>query len=476
MFSLKVVILVTTSLLACSAWCKTFVIVENKTSIKLHFETTQSGYSLSRNHWDQLAFDIEPDQTRSILGFNRDIGIKRGKTFLFTTRVSSDLNDGEKINLLQLLQGRTVNSHLWQSLTTGNQKVVWNDTRDSKHIGVTINGKPIRVSYRAVSDGTNDNIIYSFKELPQGNIGEEENKLSILNYNIYMRPIALFKNGQFIRAEFLPEVISGNDVVNFSEAFDDDVRDLLISRISNEYPYRTKVVGKDKGFKQDGGVLIVSRWPIIEEDEYLFGDLCFKDFEDCLSNKGIGYAKILKGSKFYHIFATHMQAGYTQKDKNVRRAQLRKFKQFIDSKNINKDEPVIMTGDFNVHRKELDEKEDNFDALEVLNDVLNLDEGWISDSSVKNNYALMLKILKASGLPHTGHSYSYDPTVNKLGKSSDPAELVEHIMFSDEHRTPISASQKVIIAKSKTPWRQYVWEDFISDLSDHFPVRAEFQF
>jgi hypothetical protein len=452
---------------------KTVVMVENHTSVRLEFRTTQMGYPLSQENWKQLGHDIAPGSTSALLEFNRDRGIKNRRNFVFSTQI---LNDGDKVTLLQLLQGRSVNSHMWQSLKVGTKRQIWNDTRKPKHVSITINGRPIRVTYRAVADGLDDNIVYSFNEIPLRNIGEEESKLTLLNYNIYMRPISLFKNGQMIRTQYLPEAIAGNDVINFSEAFDDTARAALLRNIINEYPYSTKVVGSDQGIEQDGGVIIVSKWPILEEDEYLFGELCFKDFEDCLSNKGIGYAKILKGTKVYHIFATHLQAGYTTRDKSVRRKQLRKLKDFVESKEIDRSEPIIMTGDFNIHRKELLQSEEGFDALEAIHDVLNPAADLISNTDVKNNYALMLKILGASGIPHSGHEFSFDPTINQLGKSSEPPELVEHVMFALGHLRPKEASQRVLIVKSREPWREFCWEDYIYDLSDHFPVQAEFQF
>lgn len=457
--------------LVSNVWAKTFVVVENKTSLTLHLETALEKSSLERDYWGQLAYEVAPGKTVRILKFNRDSGIKNKKTYLFGTKVRVD---GDSVKLLQMVRGKFINSHLWQSLGVPDRKLVWSDNRDPKTMGVMLGGKPVRITYRAVPDKTDDNVHYEFSELPFLEIGGEEKKLTLLDYNIYMRPSGVFKNGQNIRARLLPEVIKGNDVVVFAEAFDNSARKILFEGIKHDYPFRTKVIGEDRGPFQDGGVAIASKWPILEEDEYLFGKLCHMMFEDCLSDKGIAYAKVLKGTMPYHIFATHLQAGYTAKDKKVRRDQLRKLREFVEQKNIPAFEAVIMTGDFNINYMELEEKEAGFDLLEVH------DEAMLSDlqkhQGLSNNYAVMLEILKARGLEHVGHRFSFDPTTNKLAKTSEPPELVEHILVSKTHKAPTYATQQVLQVKTELPWKEFSWEPALYDLSDHYPVRAEFEF
>jgi hypothetical protein len=136
--------------------------VENHTSLRLEFRTTQMGYPLSQDNWRQLSHDIAPGSTEALLEFNRDRGIKNGRDFVFSTQI---LNDGDWVTLLQLVEGTSVNSHMWQSIKIGSRREAWNDTRNPEHVSTTINGRPIRVTYRAVADGLDDNIVYSFNEI-----------------------------------------------------------------------------------------------------------------------------------------------------------------------------------------------------------------------------------------------------------------------------------------------------------------------
>ncbi len=66
------------------------------------------------------------------------------------------------------------------------------------------------------------------------------------------------------------------------------------------------------GYSTDGGLLIVSRFPILEAefDPYPYGVE-----SDALSYKGVLYAKILIGTKnILHVFNTHTQASYFHND------------------------------------------------------------------------------------------------------------------------------------------------------------------
>lgn len=59
----------------------------------------------------------------------------------------------------------------------------------------------------------------------------------------------------------------------------------------------------------NGGVIIVSKWPIIHEAQHIYRSACH--YSDCLAAKGVKYARVLKTigdtSKIFNVFATHMQ-------------------------------------------------------------------------------------------------------------------------------------------------------------------------
>ena len=72
----------------------------------------------------------------------------------------------------------------------------------------------------------------------------------------------------------------------------------------------------------DGGLLILSKQPIIEQDSivYTAGHQI-----DAWSAKGCIYAKIQVGSSedcFMHVFNTHLQADYDVQNSSTRQAQV----------------------------------------------------------------------------------------------------------------------------------------------------------
>lgn len=78
----------------------------------------------------------------------------------------------------------------------------------------------------------------------------------------------------------------------------------FIRNLKKEYPNQTAVLGRSSGSEwdktlgnyssstpEDGGVAIVSKWPIAEKIQYVFAKGCGPDN---LSNKGFVYTKIKK--------------------------------------------------------------------------------------------------------------------------------------------------------------------------------------
>jgi hypothetical protein len=266
-----------------------------------------------------------------------------------------------------------------------------------------------------------------------------------------MRPTNLFDNGQEIRALWLPAQLRGHDVIIFNEAFDDGVRGVLLAGLTNDYPHVTRILGSDRGFEQDGGVLMVSRWPIVGQDQRLFGDVCTNDgavFDDCQSDKGVLYAKIVKNNRAYHLFATHTQAGHSATRREVRGRQILIMRDFINSKNIGACEAVIAGGDFNIDRS----ASPNLEYNKLLN-TLSVDEP-----------------ARLVNLPALNCTYCFG--VNEM--ADDPTEgqaYLDHLLTSRNHLHPIESVVSVRRPRSSAAWR-----GSIRDLSDHFAIEGAFKF
>ncbi|MFT4765888.1 MAG: sphingomyelin phosphodiesterase, partial [Oleispira sp.] len=183
----------------------------------------------------------------------------------------------------------------------------------------------------------------------------------LLAYNVYMLPETLFSWNHEGRAEMIPqsEIVNGQDAILLQELFDNGPASTLMNGLKADYPYQTPVMGRSRsGWDQtlgayadlspeDGGVAIVSRWPITEQIQYVYKEACGADY---LSNKGFVYARVDKNGAAYHLISTHAQAedSACTDPAATRKSQFIEMQNFIAGHNLPADEVVFMGGDFNV--------------------------------------------------------------------------------------------------------------------------------
>ncbi len=304
-------------------------------------------------------------------------------------------------------------------------------------------------AYETTPQGLYDDILFSIYEMDDTPYTVDAADLSdpttfnIMSYNVYMRPTSLFPDDdQATRAQYIAGYVHDMDAIIFQEVFDNDTRVTLLNALYPEYPYQTTVVDDNSNALEDGGVLIVSRWPIETEDQLLFGDICNAD--DCVSNKGIKYARINKMGVKYHVFGTHMDAFNEVDDINTRKQQLVAWKSYIDGKSIPETEAVLMGGDYNIdmHTNKLGE----YDSL------------W-------GNFSAELPI-------YTGYPDTWDPVLNHyLQDETDAPEFLDYVLSQSENLNAIYKENESLIMRSNNVgmWR-------IFDLSDHYAIWGKFKF
>lgn len=188
--------------------------------------------------------------------------------------------------------------------------------------------------------------------------------LRVLTYNTFLMSTNLYPNwGQAHRAAEIPKTafFRGNDVVVLQEAFDNASSDSLTANASAQYPFHTPVVGRSRSgwdatsgsysatTPEDGGVAVLSKWPIVRQEQHIYKDACGSDW---WSNKGFAYAELNVNGTRVHIVGTHTQstdpgcgAGEAAE---IRGRQFRQIDAFLDAKNIPASEQVIVAGDLNV--------------------------------------------------------------------------------------------------------------------------------
>ncbi len=250
----------------------------------------------------------------------------------------------------------------------------------------------------------------------------------LLAYNTWLRPRSLFPDRQMERASALVEELEGHDILVLSELFDDRSRSLLLDGLQADYPHRTALVGEDRGALQDGGVMILSRWPIVAEAERTY-DVCAGS--DCFAEKGLAYARVERGACAVHVLGTHVQAGPAPR---VRRRQLEQVRAFVDGLGASADEPLLIAGDLNIN-------------------------------GVGDEWQSALEMLQAAAPPATEGSWAtFDPQRNVYARGGAPRRL-DHALYSLRHLQPSHAEQ-----------RTRELEAAGRPLSDHYAIEGRFRF
>ncbi|MET9319728.1 sphingomyelin phosphodiesterase [Streptomyces sp. NPDC003038] len=285
-------------------------------------------------------------------------------------------------------------------------------------------------------------------------------RLSVLSYNVFLMSKNLYPNwGQDHRAAQIPRAsfYQGHDVVVIQEAFDNAASDALKANSAAQYPYQTPVVGRGKtGWDatggayssttpEDGGVTVLSKWPIVRKEQVVYKDACGADW---WSNKGFAYAVLDVNGSRVHVVGTHAQstdpgcgAGEAA---DMRARQFRAIDAFLDGKNIPASEQVIVAGDMNV------------------------------DSHTPEYAAMLANADLAGSDTRTGHPYSFDTAMNSIASyryPSDPREDLDYVLHRKGHARPAGWENNVVKEES-APWTVSSWGTSYTytNLSDHYPV------
>ncbi|WJV44624.1 sphingomyelin phosphodiesterase [Streptomyces flavofungini] len=288
----------------------------------------------------------------------------------------------------------------------------------------------------------------------------ETPQLKVLTYNAFLFSKTLYPNwGQDHRAKAIPAAgfFQGNDVVVLQEAFDNSASDALQANAEAAYPHQTPVMGRSKSgwdatggaysatTPEDGGVTVLSKWPIVRKEQYVYKDACGGDW---YSNKGFVYTVLDVNGTRVHVVGTHAQstdpgcaAGQAAR---TRAAQFKELDAFLDAKKIPANEQVMVAGDFNVDRH-------------------------------SDEYASMLTDAGlAPADARTGHAYSFDTKDNSIASErypDDPREDLDHVLHRAGHARPANWRNDVV-KETTTPWTVSSWgkEYTYDNLSDHYPV------
>ena len=279
--------------------------------------------------------------------------------------------------------------------------------------------------------------------------------LSILTYNIqqpligglFHQIFGIHTEKSFLCTECLPHATAniGADIIVFTEAFIGSLRHRLLKLMSQYgYKWSSPVVNHCTDKHCNGGVVIISRYPIVRVKHYEFKA---SSNVDGLAAKGVLYAEIDKHGFRYHLLATHLNAFYDHRDsaKVARRWQIMELRQFYSELNIPRTEPVFVAGDLNIDNQTREHG--------VMLDLLKTVQPKIQSPT------------QSTSAQSTSAQYTINIKDNEWARGGLKNVWLDYILYFKYHLKPSKAINQMIPLK---------WND--RDLSDHYPVLGLFQF
>lgn len=145
---------------------------------------------------------------------------------------------------------------------------------------------------------------------------DNNKKIKILSYNIFMRPPFINNNGDDFKNERLDlilERIGDYDIVNFQELFKlMNGRKQKMRKESFKRGFKHSAIPQDPGccscFLVDSGLMTISTYQIVDSRFYLFKN---SKGVDGFASKGLHFTRIKVGDKIINLGNLHLQASYS---------------------------------------------------------------------------------------------------------------------------------------------------------------------
>ena len=425
---------------ASGAQADSYIFVTNTTANTANVAVNQYGDRTLEegDEWAQEATQILPYETKRVLRFNRYWGVKRNKRYYFDTNIS----DGQStVTLRQQMKGTWTGSIIKHGALGADFNSPRYSDRNIHTFNTNYGNRSSVNSFRAEFTGGYDDFYYTIHNNTEQESIAGANGLKVLSYNIWALPV--IASNIEARLDTLPGHLKGYDAILLQEVFAGSRADFL-NAMAAEYPYQTEILDAPGFNIHDGGVLIVSRWPIVKETHFPYPDCTGTD---CFAEKGIVYAQIIKQGQAYHLTSTHTASFDTAAARNLRQEQFQQIRALVDNENIPVSDGVLMGGDFNVNKLKF-----------------------------PGDHANMLANLNGTEPQNTGYTKStFDPDVNSNAGNSlsggSTVEYLDYVVYSNNHKIPQTSVNEVKVLRSVDSDIWGIW-----DLSDHFPVLGEFKY
>jgi endonuclease/exonuclease/phosphatase family metal-dependent hydrolase len=425
-------------LIGAPAAADTYVYITNSTPNPVQIEVAHTGSGgtlVQGKEWQQEATEIAPYATTRVLAFNRYWGVKNGKTYYFDTKIKVG---GEVITAKQSLTGTWSSSTVVHSAQGADFIAPWANDRAIHRYSTRYQLRDSTLAFKAKFTGGYDDFYYTISNNAQIEALAAADTLKVLTYNTFALPVVAADISA--RLSEMPKHLKGYDAILLQELFSGD-GPALLRALSGEYPYQTEIVKNKNSINMyNGGVAIVSRYPIAHADYVVYPNCTGTD---CFADKGFVHAEVIKAGKAYHLVGTHTASFDTDAARQLRQAQFQQMRTHIENEGVPSFDAVVYGGDFNVNKLKFPE---DYQAMQVnLNGTVPVSTGYTEST--------------------------FDPRVNTYAAAYDTVEYLDYLVWSHAHRAPVESRNDVRVPRTTS---DSLWEKW--DLSDHFPVLGEFAF
>lgn len=307
--------------------------------------------------------------------------------------------------------------------------------------------------------------------------------INLLTYNLFLRPPLVKNNAsdfKEVRLAHFTQIMQNYDVIALQEVFslgNTRQKRLINAARAHGFAYHYKSVPPPLlSWKFiDGGLLILSKFPIVATDSHLYSA---GNQIDYFAAKQVIYAKLqFSDDKFLHLFTTHMQASYNENSGNTntvndqaRTSQVQELTQFVKQKVGDCHSPVLVAGDLNINARA--HKDDPYNSSQEYKQLLGtlttmLDEHTVTDL-VKESY---------------GHHPCTYADVENIDGQIIPKETVltnPHDHGTQECIDYMLMLNKNTVEKHLEPQNTRVEEfflqncNFVTQVSDHYGISTQF--
>ncbi|RCS48235.1 hypothetical protein DTL42_13600 [Bremerella cremea] len=278
--------------------------------------------------------------------------------------------------------------------------------------------------------------------------------LRTIAYNAHLLPsvalpIAGKRSGGDYRAEKIGEQVASYDLIGLTEVFDATYRESLIDQVQSQAEQEFHVaLGPERSGRHmvGGGLLLLSKYPILETHTVTYQNATWfftHGFRaDGFAAKGALHVRILvdeQTGSAVDCFLTHLDS----RSANVRREQLQEFCTFI-AEYQQKENPVLLLGDFNIAATEPTSYNTEYDNLLAQIDRLRVQRFVDVGSSLSGGPTGSSDALASGGGRRIDYIFAANPVATQ-GLRLVP-QAARHLPFRDEQVPEGSLSDHLAVA------------------------------